>query len=1009
MSGSKQHTDTSSLPAPVRISRKSLTGLLEISPDALVVVDRSGAIQMVNEQAEALFGYERSELPGQPLAVLLPANFRERHAVQVEHFFATPRTRPVGTGLQLTGRRKDGTEFPVDISLRPVQVGQMLYVVGGVRDLSERKHLEEVRHQLLQRELQAKEAEYEMAHLRSLFAQAPALIHILRGPEHVFEFFHPLGKELVGERDLTGMKVREALPEYEGQGYFELLDHIYQTGESYRDAEMSSLLRAADGTLIERFFSTIFQPWYEVDGRIAGILNFAVDVTEQVHSRRQLEVLTETLQQKQERLELAQEAGRIEIFEWNIQAHELAWVEDEDPLQGLLSGAYGEKLKGWMQIIYPDDLSGVLRALEQAIIDKSTFDTTFRIIRPDQAIHWMYVRARPFYNAKGKPQRILGVSMDVTRQKKAEERLKESEMRFRALADAMPQMVWTAGPDGVLDYCNQRWLEYTGMTEYNPAQGFRPVMHPDDLPGTFEKWQHALEIGHGFEVECRFKRGSDGSYRWHLARALPVRDSNGVIVKWYGTTTDIDDQKRIEEALRKSETCLREQTGELERTNSELRRHRDKLMQVNADLEKANRGRQFFSTMSHELRTPLASIIGFSELLLVDAEENHWTQQQKSNLERILKNGQHLLDLINDVLDLVKIEAGRMEVSFTQVDVKELITWVVEETHSLAVEKKLAVNEVIEGEITVIESNPVKLRQVMLNLVSNALRYTERGEVTISAVRVGEDYVALAVQDTGIGIPEDIQGRIFEAFYQVDGGYTRKSGGTGLGLAIVSQLTDLLGGKIELKSASGQGSTFTVTLPIKAIDRQFEQGVQRFYAGAGNSHTVLEDAAATPAPRPGGEDKPQVDAMPSKGAEEQRNLVLAVDDDPDVIALIRTSLQDTPYSVFGVQDPHKLIELVQEMHPSAITLDVLMPDRSGWQILRQLKSNPDTSSIPVIMLTVLSEPDTGYGLGADDYLIKPFQKEILLKTLQKLISSRGTSTRASKQDTMESNDTVQIR
>lgn len=149
--------------------------------------------------------------------------------------------------------------------------------------------------------------------------------------------------------------------------------------------------------------------------------------------------------------------------------------------------------------------------------------------------------------------------------------------------------------------------------------------------------------------------------------------------------------------------------------------------------------------------------------------------------------------------------------------------------------------------------------------------------------------------------------------------------------------------------------------------------------------------------------------MPSKGAEEQRNLVLAVDDDPDVIALIRTSLQDTPYSVFGVQDPHKLIELVQEMHPSAITLDVLMPDRSGWQILRQLKSNPDTSSIPVIMLTVLSEPNTGYALGGDDYLIKPFQKEILLKTLQKLISSRGTSTRASKQDAMESNDTVQIR
>jgi PAS domain S-box-containing protein len=496
------------------------------------------------------------------------------------------------------------------------------------------------------------------------------------------------------------MKVREALPEYEGQGYFELLDHVYQTGESYRITEMSSLLKAADGTLVERFFSAIFQPWYDVDGQIAGVLNFAVEVTEQVRTRRQLE---------------------------------------------------------------------------------------------------------------------------------------ESEKRFRALADAMPQMVWTAGPDGVLDYCNQRWLEYTGMEGYDPAQGFRPFVHPDDLPIALVKWHHALESGQIFEVECRYRRGRDGSYRWHLARALPVRDGNGAIVKWYGTTTDIDDQKRTEEALRRSEASLIAQARELELANSELRHHRDELMQANVDLEKADRGRQFFSTMSHELRTPLASIIGFSQLLLADAEETHWTQQQKSNLERTLKNGQHLLNLINDVLDLVKIEAGRMEISFSQVDVPELITWVVEETSSLAAEKKLDVSIAIEDEVMSIESNPVKLRQILLNLVSNALKYTERGGVTISAARVGEDQLVLAVKDTGIGISEEGQERIFEAFYQVDGGYTRKSSGTGLGLAIVSQLTSLLGGKIELESAPGQGSAFTVILPVKPVTRRGEQDILRSGWEDGNS------------------------------------------------------------------------------------------------------------------------------------------------------------------------------
>jgi len=666
--------------------------LLGFSPDALVVVDQTGTILMVNEQAEALFGYERGELSGQPIAALLPASSRGRHAAYLEGYFAAPRTRPMGAGLQLSGGRKDGSEFPVDISLKPVQVGQTLYAVGAVRDLSERKRMEELRQQLLQRERQAKEAEREMARLRSLFSQAPVPMNIYRGPEHIFEFMHPAAREAVGGRDFTGMRIRDALAEITEPGHFERLDRVYRTGETLIETERPVLLKSENGELVEHFFDTTCSPWYDLDGNIAGLLQFSVEVTEQVRARQQIE---------------------------------------------------------------------------------------------------------------------------------------ESEKRFRALADAMPQMVWTAGPDGVLDYFNQRWLEYTEMAEHEPAQGFRPFIHPGDLPYTLEKWHHALETGQVFEDECRYRRGCDGSYRWHLARALPVRDINGAIVKWYGTTTDIDDQKRIEEALRGSEARLRDQAHKLEHTNSELRHHRDELIQANADLEKANRDRQFFSTMSHELRTPLASIIGFSQLLLADAEETHWTQQQKSNLERILKNGQHLLNLINDVLDLVKIEAGRMEISFSQVDVREIITWVVEETSSLAAEKKLDVSTCIEDEVTSIESNPVKLRQVLLNLVSNALKYSERGGVTISAARVGEGQLALAVQDTGIGISEKMQERIFEAFYQVDGGYTRKSGGTGLGLAIVSELTSLLGGKVELKSAPGQGSTFTVILPVQPVTQLDEQDTAR--------------------------------------------------------------------------------------------------------------------------------------------------------------------------------------
>jgi two-component system, chemotaxis family, sensor kinase CheA len=445
---------------------------------------------------------------------------------------------------------------------------------------------------------------------------------------------------------------------------------------------------------------------------------------------------------------------------------------------------------------------------------------------------------------------------------------------------------------------------------------------------------------------------------------------------------------------------IQAQAYEQERLNTELRQQRDELRVLNQALEEANRVRsEFLSTMSHELRTPLASIIGFSQMLLDDAEIANLNQQQHNDLERILKNGQHLLSLINDVLDLTKIEAHRMVVNYSQVDVRELLTSVVEETQSIAIARHLVLRVEVEEGIDFLESNPLKLRQILLNLVSNALKFTEQGEVTVSATRVispgqQSDQIALAVKDSGIGIPADIQAHIFEAFYQADGSYTRKSGGTGLGLAIVSQLTTLLGGTITVRSAAGQGSTFTVLLPIEAVQHSIEQGTPRLHAKQQQeAPTIFSPAAELTAAT--------LDALfavsAHRGATDgQNNLVLAVDDNPDALLLIKAALQDTSYTVVAVQDSLKAMELVQELHPCAITLDVMMPDLNGWQLLDQLKANPVTASIPVVMITVLSEPTTGYVLGADAYLIKPFKTEVLLHTLQELTASQKDPSQASR-------------
>ena len=446
---------------------------------------------------------------------------------------------------------------------------------------------------------------------------------------------------------------------------------------------------------------------------------------------------------------------------------------------------------------------------------------------------------------------------------------------------------------------------------------------------------------------------------------------------------------------------IQEQAEELERRSREqetanvaLRRQRDDLTVLNAALEDANKARsQFLSTMSHELRTPLTSILGFSQILLRNSDSANFNQRQRNNIERILKNGQHLLSLINDVLDLAKIEAGRMDVNNSDVNLPELLSSVVEETHSIAAEQKLSLRWDVEEGISSIETDPIKLRQILLNLISNALKFTEKGSVTVTARRVlpliaantatsgtessESEQVAIAIHDTGIGISQEMQERIFEAFYQIDGSNTRKYGGTGLGLSIVRQLTLLLGGKLELQSTLNQGSTFTIYLPVHARALRTEQKDSRLNTGA----LAIQGKSPTA----------NVIETLEESDEQDQHLVLAIDDNPDVLNLINNALENSPYKMVGINDSTRAVEMVQRLQPVAVTLDVMMPEVNGWQILHQLRSNPATATIPVIMLTVLEDRSAAHVLGADEYLVKPVERDTLLNTLRQVAAHKTLS------------------
>lgn len=367
---------------------------------------------------------------------------------------------------------------------------------------------------------------------------------------------------------------------------------------------------------------------------------------------------------------------------------------------------------------------------------------------------------------------------------------------------------------------------------------------------------------------------------------------------------------------------------------------------------------QFLANMSHELRTPLNSIIGFSRVILKGID-GPVTDPQKQDLEAIYNSGQHLLGLINDILDISKIEAGKVELAFDETDLQQLIHGVMSTAIALVKGKPIELQESVPPDLPLVRCDTRRIRQVLLNLVSNAAKFTDEGFIRVEAA-ADDKFVSIHVSDSGIGIPDERQDHVFEAFTQVDSAPSRKYGGTGLGLTISKSFVELHGGEIRVESEVGKGSTFTVTLPIAGPRPPQEQGESR-----------LPEAASAPS------------------TEETKKLVLCIDDDEGVITLFRRYLHKQGYEIVGLTDSSNAVEEAKRLRPYAITLDVMMPDRDGWQVIRDLKSDPETRHIPVIMCTIVSEQGRGMSLGAADYLVKPVLEQDLVRALDRLDREEG--------------------
>jgi signal transduction histidine kinase/DNA-binding response OmpR family regulator len=415
---------------------------------------------------------------------------------------------------------------------------------------------------------------------------------------------------------------------------------------------------------------------------------------------------------------------------------------------------------------------------------------------------------------------------------------------------------------------------------------------------------------------------------------------------------------------------IQQKNRELEQYSAELEatvaQRTLQLKQMMEAAEAANRAKSgFLANMSHELRTPMNAIIGYSEMLMEDAEDAG-NEEAAGDLQKIHGAGTHLLSLINDVLDLAKIEAGKTTIHLETFEVPGMVDDVVSTIDTLVKKNGNRLQVEVDEAIGAMRADITKVRQALFNLLSNAAKFTREGVIGLVVRGVqedGGDWIQMSVSDSGIGIPPEKIDHVFDEFSQADETTTRDYGGTGLGLPISRRFCQMMGGDILVESTVGAGSTFTIRLP-------------REVAGATEEATAVVETSPAVIPEP-----------------REERVVLVVDDDPSALDLLGRTLQEAGVRVVTASQGKEALDLARTLHPAAITLDVLMPGMDGWEVLRELKADPVTQDIPVVMVTMTDDRALGYALGATEFLTKPVQRAKLVQLLERY-ASEDTGRRA---------------
>ena len=764
-----------------------------------------------------------------------------------------------------------------------------------------------------------------------LFEQAPSFMAVVRGPSHVYELANRSYQQLVGCQEVVGKAFRDLGHKIEGQDYGALLDQVYATGKAFTGSRMPVLFAHQLGGPPElRLIDFVFQPITDPDGSVSGVFIEGNDVTEHARAEDELEASRRSAQQTAQRLDALLQAAPVGI----ILADADGTLLRINPAYRKIWGNYplhrkaGDfvEWKAWWadnserhgQRLAPGEwaLARALRGEEEAprdLIEIEPFD------QPGVRRTVLNCGA-PVRDAHAKIIGSVIAQMDISDQMQIEAKLRETVVKYHMIANALPQMIWGTQPDGYLDYFNQQWYDYTGIAPGSAdGEGWLALFHPDDQALTSKKWNHSLTTGEPYEIEYRLRNHS-GHYRWVLGRARPVRDEQGIINRWMGTCTDIHEQKLAQERLQQSDRLKNE----------------------------------FLAMLAHELRNPLAPITTAADLLSRSTldEEGVWQLS-----EVITRQAGHMTRLIDDLMDASRVTRGQVSLDKKPVDMNIVATEALEQIRPLLEAKAHHLDIELSPEPALVLGDKLRLVQVLVNVLSNAIKYTASGGRIALQMAVHDGQLTLSVQDNGVGMSGELVDVAFELFSQGERSADRSQGGLGIGLALVRSLIQLHGGSAALYSAGvGLGSKVTVILP------SLRQGDKLPCIDA-------DDAGAVPACQP--------------------LRIMVVDDNVDAAQLLGMFLELLGHEVFVQFHPANAIECARQVLPDLCLLDIGLPDMDGYALARQLRLIPNMQTAVLAAVTGYSQPrdkQAAFAAGFDFHFAKPIDSQKLQTWLAGIVA-----------------------